>query len=190
MYPIQRHTDCSEGQVEGLYRIQNFTSTVVFHWGAKLQRLHLDWLLELTYRALPFFLLLVQAAWSFETQVTAAEFLQLISDANVPEEVATSLEGFDVALFARSCESPEELESFIQHAIASAGVTQLPQRMLAKASIRVLFSRCRAAESLPHLGVPTSAGSLTPAAVAASQAQQPASASWQEAWPAKLKQQS
>ena len=126
------------------------------------------------------------SAWILETQAMAAEFLQLISDANVPEEVATSLEGFDVALFARSCESPDELESFIQHAIASAGVTQLPQRMLAKASIRLLFSRCRAAESLPHLGVQTSGGGPTPPAVAASQAPLSASASWQEAWPAKL----
>eukprot|EP00439_Symbiodinium_sp_Y106_P041316 s3754_g5.t1 len=86
------------------------------------------------------------------------EFIQLISEANVPEETATSLEGFDIALFARSCESTDELELFIQHAIASAGVTQLPQKMLAKASIRLLFSRCRAAESLPHLGVPMSGG--------------------------------
>ena len=116
----------------------------------------------------------------------AAEFIQLIADANVPEEVVTSLEGFDVALFARSCESPDELESFNQHAIASAGVTQLPQRMLAKASIRLLFSRCRAAESLPHLGAQTSGGNPAPAAPATSQAPPSASSSWQEAWPAKL----
>ena len=88
----------------------------------------------------------------------SAEFIQLISEANVPEEIATSLEGFDIALFARSCESADELGLFIQHAIASAGVTQLLQKMLAKASIRLLFSRCRAAESLPHLGVPMSTG--------------------------------
>ena len=81
----------------------------------------------------------------------SAEFIQLISEANVPEEIATSLEGFDIALFARSCESADELELFIQHAIASAGVTQLPQKMLAKASIRLLFSGCRTAENLPHL---------------------------------------
>ena len=111
----------------------------------------------------------------------SAEFIQLIADANVPEEIAASLEGFDVALFARSCESAEELELFIQHAIASAGVTQLPQKMLAKASIRLLFSRCRAAESLPHLGVPTSKNNPAPATTNDAQAPLPASASWQEA---------
>ena len=103
----------------------------------------------------------------------SAEFIQLISEANVPEEIATSLEGFDIALFARSCESADELGLFIQHAIASAGVTQLLQKMLAKASIRLLFSRCRAAESLPPLGAPTSGGQ--PAAANAPAAQAPPS---------------
>ena len=92
------------------------------------------------------------------SQVMSAEFIQLVSEANVPEEIATSLEGFDIALFARSCESADELELFIQHAIASAGVTQLPQKMLAKASIRLLFSRCRT-RTYPILLVPRQAGS-------------------------------
>ena len=116
----------------------------------------------------------------------SAEFIQLISEANVPEEIATSLEGFDIALFARSCESADELELFIQHAIASAGVTQLPQKMLAKASIRLLFSRCRTEENLPHLVGSTSGGQPAAATAPAAQAPTPASTSWQEAWPAKL----
>ena len=115
----------------------------------------------------------------------SAEFIQLIADANVPEEIAASLEGFDVALFARSCESAEELELFIQHAIASAGVTQLPQKMLAKASIRLLFSRCRTSENLPPLAAADTGSSPTPAPTASSQAPPPASASGQESWPAK-----
>eukprot|EP00439_Symbiodinium_sp_Y106_P028864 s1485_g3.t1 len=120
------------------------------------------------------------------SQVMSAEFIQLVSEANVPEEIATSLEGFDIALFARSCESADELELFSQHAIASAGVTQLPQKMLAKASIRLLFSRCRTAENLPHLVGSTSGGQPAAATAPAAQAPTPASTSWQEAWPAKL----
>ena len=61
-----------------------------------------------------------------------------------------------------------------------------PAKMLAKASIRLLFSRCRTAENLPHLVGSTSGGQPAAATAPAAQAPTPASTSWQEAWPAKL----
>ena len=55
-------------------------------------------------------------------------------------------------------------------------VVQLPQRMLAKASIRLLFSRCRTSENLPPLVAADTGSSPTPAPTASSQAPPPASA--------------
>lgn len=118
-----------------------------------------------------------------------AEFSQLALEASVPTEVMQLLPDFEVATFARSCTSHTEAEEMISQLCADSGLVETSSKLLAKASLRLLLSRCRAAEALPSLEQ-----QATPPALAQNSAPQsaattttaPASSGWQESWPAKL----
>ena len=58
---------------------------------------------------------------------------------------------FEVATFARSCTSHTEAEEMISQLCADSGLVETSSKLLAKASLRLLLSRCRAAEALPSL---------------------------------------
>ena len=80
-----------------------------------------------------------------------AEFSQLALEASVPTEVMQLLPDFEVATFARSCTSHTEAEEMISQLCADSGLVETSSKLLAKASLRLLLSRCRAAEALPSL---------------------------------------
>ncbi|CAE7519848.1 unnamed protein product [Symbiodinium sp. CCMP2592] len=119
-----------------------------------------------------------------------ADFTQLVADCNVPAAVAPLLSAFDVALFARSCTTSAELEELVNHFLAEASVTDAAERFITKASLRLLFCKCRTSEGMASLeAAPTPTtplGDGPPAATPAPPATPPLSSSWQEAWPAKL----
>ncbi|CAE7223789.1 unnamed protein product [Symbiodinium sp. CCMP2592] len=119
-----------------------------------------------------------------------ADFTQLVADCNVPAAVASLLSAFDIALFARSCTTAAELEELVNHFLAEASVTEAAERFITKASLRLLFCKCRTSESMVSLeAAPISSAPLgegTSAATPAPTASPPLSSSWQEAWPAKL----
>ncbi|CAE7304798.1 unnamed protein product [Symbiodinium sp. KB8] len=72
---------------------------------------------------------------------------------------------------------------------ADSGLVEHPSKLLARASLRLLLSRCRAAEALPSLEqqstLPSPASLPTPT-LPPSTPTTPASSGWQESWPAKL----
>ncbi|CAE7421697.1 unnamed protein product [Symbiodinium sp. CCMP2592] len=119
-----------------------------------------------------------------------SDFTQLVADCNVPAAVAPLLSAFDVALFARSCTTSAELEELVNHFLAEASVTDAAERFITKASLRLLFCKCRTSEGMASLEVAptptTPLGDGPPAATPAPPATPPLSSSWQEAWPAKL----
>ncbi|CAE7518155.1 unnamed protein product [Symbiodinium sp. CCMP2592] len=118
------------------------------------------------------------------------EFTQLVADCNVPAAVSSLLSAFDVALFARSCTTSAELEELVNHFLAEASVTEAAERFITKASLRLLFCKCRTSEGMVSLeAAPISSAPLgegTSAATPSPTASPPLSSSWQEAWPAKL----
>ncbi|CAE7466489.1 unnamed protein product, partial [Symbiodinium sp. KB8] len=118
-----------------------------------------------------------------------SEFSQLALEASVPAEVMQLLSEFEVATFARCCTSHAEAEDMITQLCADSGLVEHPSKLLAKASLRLLLSRCRAAEALPsleqHATLPSPASIPTPPLPTATPPT-PASSGWQESWPAKL----
>ncbi|CAE7042088.1 unnamed protein product [Symbiodinium sp. CCMP2592] len=104
--------------------------------------------------------------------------------------VSSLLSAFDVALFARSCTTSAELEELVNHFLAEASVTDAAERFITKASLRLLFCKCRTSEGMASLEAAptpiTPLGEGPPAATPAPPATPPLSSSWQEAWPAKL----
>ncbi|CAE7349677.1 unnamed protein product [Symbiodinium sp. CCMP2592] len=119
-----------------------------------------------------------------------SDFSQFVSDCNVPPAVASLLSEFDTALYARACTTSSELEELITHFMTEAAVTEAAERFITKASLRLLFSKCRQAEGMASLeATPSSAlplGEAPSTAVPTAPAAVPLSSSWQEAWPAKL----
>ncbi|CAE7448189.1 unnamed protein product [Symbiodinium sp. CCMP2592] len=119
-----------------------------------------------------------------------ADFTQHVAECNVPPAVASLLSAFDVALFARSCTTSAELEELVNHFLAEASVTEAAERFITKASLRLLFCKCRTSEGMVSLeAAPSSSAPLgegPPTATPAPPATPPLSSSWQEAWPAKL----
>ncbi|CAE7244381.1 unnamed protein product [Symbiodinium sp. CCMP2592] len=119
-----------------------------------------------------------------------SDFTQLVADCNVPAAVSSLLSAFDVALFARSCTTSAELEELVNHFVAEASVTDAAERFITKASLRLLFCKCRTSEGMASLeAAPTPTrplGDGPSAATPAPPATPPLSSSWQEAWPAKL----
>ncbi|CAE7409115.1 unnamed protein product [Symbiodinium sp. CCMP2592] len=106
-----------------------------------------------------------------------ADFNQLVAECNVPPAVASLLSAFDIALFARSCTTSAELEELVNHFLAEASVTEAAERFITKASLRLLFCKCRQSEgmsSLEDAHKPSTPLGDGPAAATP------------EAWPAKL----
>ncbi|CAE7198904.1 unnamed protein product [Symbiodinium sp. CCMP2592] len=128
--------------------------------------------------------------WQHQCQAKMSDFTQLVADCNVPAAVSSLLSAFDVALFARSCTTSAELEELVNHFVAEASVTDAAERFITKASLRLLFCKCRTSEGMASLeAAPTPTtplGDGPPAATPAPPATPPLSSSWQEAWPAKL----
>ncbi|CAE7409167.1 unnamed protein product [Symbiodinium sp. CCMP2592] len=118
------------------------------------------------------------------------DFNQLVAECNVPPAVASLLSAFDIALFARSCTTSAELEELVNHFLAEASVTEAAERFITKASLRLLFCKCRQSEGMSSLEdahkPSTPLGDGPAAATPAPSATPPLSSSWQEAWPAKL----
>ncbi|CAE7243908.1 unnamed protein product [Symbiodinium sp. CCMP2592] len=130
------------------------------------------------------------SSWNWSGFFARADFTQLVSGCNVPPAVASLLSAFDTALYARACTTSAELEELVNHFMAEASVTEAAERFITKASLRLLFFKCRQSEGMASLEAASSAGlplgegpsTATPTAPAAV----PLSSSWQEAWPAKL----
>ncbi|CAE7270674.1 unnamed protein product [Symbiodinium sp. CCMP2592] len=130
------------------------------------------------------------SSWNWSGLFTMADFAQLVSDCNVPPAVASLLSAFDTALYARACTTSAELEELVNHFMAEASVTEAAERFITKASLRLLFFKCRQSEGMASLEATSSAalplGEAPSTAVPTAPAAVPLSSSWQEAWPAKL----
>ncbi|CAE7036464.1 unnamed protein product [Symbiodinium sp. CCMP2592] len=130
------------------------------------------------------------SSWNWSGPFDMSDFSQFVSDCNVPPAVASLLSEFDTALYARACTTPSELEELITHFMTEAAVTEAAERFITKASLRLLFSKCRQSEGMASLeATPSSSlplGEAPSTAVPTAPAAVPLSSSWQEAWPAKL----
>ena len=60
----------------------------------------------------------------------------------------------------------QEQEDFITHFIDAASITDVAEKFLARASLRLLYSKCRHAEGLPSLESPPAVPPLEPAGAA------------------------
>ena len=126
--------------------------------------------------------------WLFPlTGSMAAEFFALMNDSSIPDNIREALASYDTPLFARSCNDQEELASLISHLMDASDTSSVGDQILARASIRLLFSRCRESCGLPPLDdTKVSQQPNGTASPAASSPAPNAGASWQESWPAKL----
>ena len=121
-----------------------------------------------------------------------SDFTQLALECNVPATIVALLGSFDASLLARSGTSVQEQEDFITHFIDAASITDVAEKFLARASLRLLYSKCRHAEGLPSLESPPAVPPLEPAGAPGSGSGSggptppPLSSTWQESWPAKL----
>ena len=122
-----------------------------------------------------------------------SDFTQLALECNVPATIVALLGPFDASLLARSGTSAQEREDFITHFIDAASITDVAEKFLARASLRLLYSKCRhaAAEGLPSLESPPAVTPLESAGATGSGSGSgvptpPLSSTWQESWPAKL----
>ncbi|CAE7717896.1 unnamed protein product [Symbiodinium necroappetens] len=122
-----------------------------------------------------------------QTGSMAAEFFSLMNDSSIPDNIREALTSYDTPLFARSCNDQEELASLISHLMDASDTSSAGDQILARASIRLLFSRCRESCGLPPLD--DAKGNQQPTATTSPTTNSPApnaSSSWQESWPAKL----
>ena len=111
----------------------------------------------------------------------AAEFFALMNDSSIPDNIREALASYDTPLFARSCNDQEELASLISHLMDASDTSSVGDQILARASIRLLFSRCRESCGLPPLD--EAKVSQQPNATTSPTASSPApnaGASWQE----------
>ena len=114
-----------------------------------------------------------------------SEFSQLALEASTPTEVMQLLSEFEVATFARCCTEAEEM---ITQLCADSGLVETSSKLLAKASLRLLLSRCRSAESLPsleHNATSQAPATSFPTQPAAATTSALPSSGGQETWPAK-----
>ena len=117
----------------------------------------------------------------------AAEFFSLMTESSTPDNIREALASYDTPLFARSCNDQEELASLISHLMEASDTSSVGDKILARASVRLLFSRCRESCGLPPLD--DAKGNQQPAATTSPTTNTPApnaGSSWQESWPAKL----
>ena len=84
-----------------------------------------------------------------------SDFTQLALECNVPATIVALLGSFDASLLARSGTSVQEQEDFITHFIDAASITDVAEKFLARASLRLLYSKCRLA--IPSLESPPAA---------------------------------
>ena len=67
-----------------------------------------------------------------------SDFTQLALECNVPATIVALLGSFDASLLARSGTSVQEQEDFITHFIDAASITDVAEKFLARASLRLL----------------------------------------------------
>ena len=67
-----------------------------------------------------------------------SDFTQLALACNVPATIVALLGSFDASLLARSGTSVQEQEDFITHFIDAASITDVAEKFLARASLRLL----------------------------------------------------
>ena len=117
----------------------------------------------------------------------AAEFFSLMSESSIPDNIREALASYDTPLFARSCNDQDELASLIAHLMEASDTSAPGDQIMARASVRLLFSRCRESCGLPPLDevkeTPQPTGSASPPSAPPAPN---AGSSWQESWPAKL----
>ena len=90
-------------------------------------------------------------------------------------------------LFARSCNDQDELASPVAHLMEVSDTSSPGDQIMARASVRLLFSRCRETCGLPPLH--EAKGSAQPTGSTSPTMSPPApnaGSSWQESWPAEL----
>ena len=119
-----------------------------------------------------------------------SDFSHMLDDIGIPPPIVALLAAFDTALFARACASPAELDELISEFTATAAISEHAEKVVVRAGLRLLCSKCRLAEGLPSLegsAPPTSSGDFGTAPTTSTPGP-PAllSSSWQESWPAKL----
>ena len=127
-------------------------------------------------------------SFSLPGQVSmAAEFFSLMTESSIPDNIREALASYDTPLFARSCNDQEELASLISHLMEASDTSAPGDQIMARASVRLLFSRCRESCGLPPLDEVKGAQQPTGSASPPSAPPAPnAGSSWQESWPAKL----
>ena len=117
----------------------------------------------------------------------AAEFFSLMNESSIPDNIREALASYDAPLFARSCNDQDELASLVAHLMEVSDTSSPGDQIMARASVRLLFSRCRESCGLPPLheakGSSQPTGSTSPTT---SHPAPNAGSSWQESWPAKL----
>ncbi|CAE7260268.1 unnamed protein product, partial [Symbiodinium microadriaticum] len=86
-----------------------------------------------------------------QTGSMAAEFFSLMTESSIPDNIREALASYDTPLFARSCNDQEELASLISHLMEASDTSSVGDQILARASVRLLFSRCRESCGLPPL---------------------------------------
>ena len=119
----------------------------------------------------------------------AAEFFSLMTESSIPDNIREALASYDTPLFARSCNDQDELAPLISHLMEASDTSALGDQIMARASVRLLFSRCRESCGLPPLDEVNVKGTQQPAGNTSSTSTPPApnaGSSWQESWPAKL----
>ena len=99
----------------------------------------------------------------------AAEFFSLMTDSSIPDNIREALASYDMP---RSCNNQDELAALISHLMEASGSSAVGDQILARASVRLLFSRCRESCGLPPLD--EAKGSQQPAGPASSSAAPPA----------------
>ena len=96
----------------------------------------------------------------------AAEFFALMTESSIPDNIREALASYDTPLFARSCNDQEELASLISHLMEASDTSAPGDQIMARASVRLLFSCCRESCGLPPLdevkGVQQPTGSASP----------------------------
>ncbi|OLP71923.1 hypothetical protein AK812_SmicGene48376, partial [Symbiodinium microadriaticum] len=130
------------------------------------------------------------ASSAFWESGTMSDFSHMLDDIGIPPPIVALLAAFDTALFARACASPAELDELISEFTATAAISEHAEKVVVRAGLRLLCSKCRLAEGLPSLegsAPPTSSGDFGTAPTTSTPGP-PAllSSSWQESWPAKL----
>ena len=117
----------------------------------------------------------------------AAEFFSLMNESSIPDNIREALNSYDAPLFARSCNDQDELASLVAHLMEVSDTSSPGDQIMARASVRLLFSRCREACGLPPINEAKGSAQPTGSTSPNASPQAPnAGSSWQESWPAKL----